>query len=260
MFRIAAPRRTVIHRHAFGQSIATKFFCQMTLNRFSSLIRATFQTHGVPRMVIHNRQGMTLHPVPNRKPAFEIHLPELIGSCMLKSLPGRVLGRFFWIDALMTTQDFMNRTIDRDCDLTNCLQSNTDFACSPGGVSIPDFQYLGLHIFAASLRRLMRSPRNVSQPFFTILGIALQPFINGLRTNLVTTANLPNIRIRSICQYHHFSSERHCGHHFLPCQRFHLFRESLTLSKVLPMSPNARYPCLRSIQVMQGGDYLLDSN
>ena len=139
MLRIAAPRRTVIHRHAFGQSIATKFLCQMTLNRFSSLIRATFQTHGVPRVVIHNRQGMTLHPVANRKPAFEIHLPELIGSCMLKSLPSRVLGRFSWIDALMTTQDFMNRTIDRDCDLTNGLQSNTDFACSPRGMSIPDF-------------------------------------------------------------------------------------------------------------------------
>src|SRR4029079_10510738 len=121
MFRVAAPRRTVIHRHAFGQSIATKFLCQMTLNRFRSLIGTTFQAYGVARMVIYDRQGMTLHPVPNRKPAFEIHLPELIGSCMLKSVPSRVLGRFFRIDARMTTQDSMDRTIDRHGDLTNCL-------------------------------------------------------------------------------------------------------------------------------------------
>jgi hypothetical protein len=61
-------------------------------------------------MIVQNRQWVTLSAIVGAKPAFEIHLPQLIRCRMFKALPLVVLCRFFRIDLFMAFEDLMDRT------------------------------------------------------------------------------------------------------------------------------------------------------
>jgi hypothetical protein len=61
-------------------------------------------------MIIKNRQRVTLSTIVGAKPAFEIHLPQLIRCRMFKALPLVMLCRFFRIDLVMALEDLMDRT------------------------------------------------------------------------------------------------------------------------------------------------------
>src|SRR2546430_13745503 len=112
-------------------------------------------------MIIQNSQRVAFHTGSHCEPAFEIHLPKLIGLGMLKSLPGFVFHRFPRINEAMSTQDFMDRTIGRNGTLADGLQPCTDFPSTPGRMTLANFQHLEVDVFAASLWRLVRPTRPI---------------------------------------------------------------------------------------------------
>src|SRR5437762_11893236 len=139
---------------------------------------------------------MTLHAASNCKPAFEIHLPKLIWSCMLEPLPGGVFRRFLRINSIVT-KDLVNRTVHGNPDLTQYFQSNADFAGPPCRMIVTHLQDLRLHVGLASLRRAVWTTRTILQTFFPSIGVATKPLINCFWTHIETMANLPNVGIRS---------------------------------------------------------------
>ena len=153
MFGVIAPRSAIVHRHSLRQSIPSKRGPHLRLDRFRALIRTCFQTYDEPGMVIQNRQRMTSNPAaPHRKPALEIHLPELIRLGMFESLPRCVFGRLFRIDPLATPQDSVDRAVGWNLNFPDCPQSSADFPGTPRRMTIPHLQYSALHIFTRSIR------------------------------------------------------------------------------------------------------------
>src|SRR6185295_3353488 len=90
MLGVAPPRRPIVHGHPLGKSIPPELVRQVMLDRFGSLIRTRFQTYCKSGMIIQYGQWVAFHIAPYPKPAFEIHLPKLIGLGMLKPFPGLV--------------------------------------------------------------------------------------------------------------------------------------------------------------------------
>src|SRR5262245_8726186 len=128
---IASPRRTVIHGHAFGQSVAPKRLGQFQLYGLTLLVAAVFPTDHI---ALPTRHMMTVRTVIGSKPTFEIHLPELIGGFMFETVPRLMLQAFSPIDGSIPLQHSMNRTGDRHIPIAQHFKTSLDLACPPTSV------------------------------------------------------------------------------------------------------------------------------
>ena len=99
-----APRGAIVHRHCVGQAVAPEDSRQALLHHLSLLVTAGLQPQGKPRVIVQNSQRVAASSGKGEV-AFEVHLPQVVGCLVFKSLPGTVLGPLGGVNAAMTTQD-----------------------------------------------------------------------------------------------------------------------------------------------------------
>src|ERR1051325_960502 len=252
MIEISAPRRTIIHSHAFWQSIMTECGDQLRLHGFGLLIPTGSQTHDVTRMIVQNRQWMTCPLICHSEPAFKIHLPELIRILVLESLPRLMFLRFRRINLPVSLQNPMDRARARNL-FSSIRQNTADLAGPPTRMRHTYGNDSILYCRFRPLRRSTRSSRSIFQSRFTFRLRSLQPLVKRLRAHLKAPTQLADIGSRLRAQTHYFFSKRHGLFHLVPGHSMQPPSHRATLRQVLPMSGNMCYLCLRAIQSPQGG-------
>jgi hypothetical protein len=90
----SSPGLTVIAQDAVGQSVSAEKSDQVRLNRLHGFLSTGKKPQRIPRIIVHNSQGMAADMVLQKKVFLKVHLPQKIGHGCLKPLPGRMLGRF----------------------------------------------------------------------------------------------------------------------------------------------------------------------
>src|SRR5215469_8848612 len=90
-------------------------------------------------MLIQNRQQMAT-PGKRCEMALEVHLPQLVGSFMLKALPGRCGLALRCLNAAMSVQNMSDCTGGHPHLLVSC-QYMRDFASSPGRAFLAQGQH-----------------------------------------------------------------------------------------------------------------------
>src|SRR5262249_30398560 len=236
MLQIVAPRRPIIHRHSLRNSITTECVDQLILYSRCLLVQASLQTHDVARMIIQNREGVAPPLIQGLEPTLEIHLPELIGSFMLESLPLLVSLRFHRINRSVPLQYSVNRAVGGNLQLSAIHQNATDLSCSPTWVHRPDCKNLSFHFVFRSCRRLMRSSRSILQTRLPLPFPTFQPLVVRLRTHLKTSAQLTDVRSGLTTQAQNLFSKRHGLFHLAP-------GHSMTPPRIESPYPRC-YPCL----------------
>ena len=109
MVLVKAPWGAVVHQHPLRQTIASEDSGQALSHGLSQLVSAGLQSQGKSGVVVQNSQRMAAS-LGKGEVAFEVHLPQVVGCLVLKSLPGTVLGPLGWVNATMTTQDRRDST------------------------------------------------------------------------------------------------------------------------------------------------------
>ena len=105
---VMAPRGAIVHQHCVGQAVAPEDSRQALLHHLSLLVTAGLQPQGKPRVIVQNSQRVAASSGKGEV-AFEVHLPQVVGCLVFKSLPGTVLGPLGGVNAAMTTQDRRDR-------------------------------------------------------------------------------------------------------------------------------------------------------
>ncbi len=122
MLQVVTPRRSVIHRHSLGESIMPECGAQLILHGRRFLIQARLQTDHVSRMIIQDRQWIAASLIRCWEPTLEIHLPQLVWSLMLESLPRLVFLRLGRINGSVSLEK---------CDEPYCLSEAPTHLGSP---------------------------------------------------------------------------------------------------------------------------------
>src|SRR5262249_16255921 len=247
MFQISSPRRTVIHRHSFWQSITPEGSGQLSLHGLGLLIQACLQTHYITRVIIQNRKRVTRLLICRAKPTFKVHLPELIRSFVLEPLPSLMFLRFHRIDYPVSLQNPVNRAMGWNFQLVTVHQNTADLPCTPTRVLGTYSKNLLFNRCCRSCRRLMRSSRLIPQPHLAFGPRSLQPLVKRLRAHLKPPTQFADICPRLRGQSEYLFSKRHGLLHLGPGH---------SMSPPYIESPYVRcYPCLGTCVTYVSGPY-----
>jgi hypothetical protein len=113
---------------------------------------------------------------------------------MLEALPGVMLQALFRIDLSMPHQYGVNRTNRFDLDAF-IPQDAPYLGRSPGRLLGSNSQNVILKLRIASRRGFLRASGMLHQPRLADLPIPSNPLIRCCRTNPISTAQLPDVRI-----------------------------------------------------------------
>ena len=98
--------------------------------------------------------------------AFEVHLPQVVGCLVFKSLPGTVLGPLGGVNEAMTTQDRRDSTGGRHVRLKHIpavQKPPSQLTSSPGRMGRTGKQHRLLNLRWGTCRRVVRPPRQLDQ-------------------------------------------------------------------------------------------------
>src|SRR5712692_5906105 len=189
---ITSPRRAVVHQHPLRQTITAKSGGQSVFYRGGLLIAAGLQAQRIARVIVEHSQRMTALAVAQLKVAFEIHLPQLVRSLLLKPL---IAARYLagrWLHPSMTTQNRMHRALSHRT-LSRGFQRPFNLACAPASL-ITNHQRLPFEFRLAAARRSLRSTRTIRERVITVL--SLSPFVSSLATDSESLTQLTEIAPR----------------------------------------------------------------
>ena len=147
--------------------------------------------------------------------AFEVHLPQVVGCLVLKSLPGTVLGPLGWVNATMTTQDRRDSTGGRHVRLKHIpavQKPPSQLTSSPGRMCRTGRQYRLLNLRWGACRRVVGPPRQVDQACLAPFAEPPKPLVSSRRADPEATAKGPLVGAFSLRQLHELSPLRHNGH------------------------------------------------
>src|SRR5262249_13099179 len=82
---LATPGSTVIHEHAFRQTVALEGAAEIQADSFSPLVGTGCETEVEAGMVIKHREGVAAR-FGRSEMALEVHLPEVVRPLMLEAL------------------------------------------------------------------------------------------------------------------------------------------------------------------------------
>jgi hypothetical protein len=194
-------------------------------------------------MVIQHSEGVATQPA-EREVALEVHLPERVRCISLKALPVSCPAPFRR-EKVMASQDSRNRGGCGRMVNALALQQTANLATAVEGIAVTHGQDVRLHALRRSPWRARGTAATVSD--LRARGVPPQPLVTRLAANPETSAQLAQVGIRQPRKGGKLRSARHAGA-LLPGHRTSCRHRQ----KVLPMSPNTCYLCLRSIQGLGG--------
>jgi hypothetical protein len=130
------------------------------LNALARFIRASLQAESKPRVIIQDRQRMAAVPI-HGEVAFEVHLPQPIGSFVLEPLPGAMRTRLRRIDQTAAPQNCVYGAGRRNAANAQRQQPMPDLASSPGGMLLTQLDDRPFHLIAQSTRTSKRTTREI---------------------------------------------------------------------------------------------------
>ncbi len=246
MICIVAPRRPVVHHHAFRQAVPAEDVGEPLTNRLGSFIATCLQPQRKAGVVIQHGESMAT-ALPQCKVPFEVHLPQLVGLQMLKALPSPVFGALGRIYPAMTPQYGGDRAWARQQLMPPGRQPGPQLTPAPGRMSIPYFQHHLFNLRPGASRGMMRASRQINQPSFSVSTEPLQPLIASRRADAKAAALLSQVSVFPLGQLHKLFPLRHHGHLFPRHAYLHTHR-SCQLSAWCP-------PCLRTCVSYVPGPY-----
>ena len=147
--------------------------------------------------------------------AFEVHLPQVVGCLVFKSLPGTVLGPLGGVNAAMTTQDRRDSTGGRHVRLKHIpavQKPPSQLTSSPGRMCRTGRQHRLLNLRWGTCRRVVRPPRQLDQACLAPFTETPKPLVSSRRADPEATAKAPFVGAFSLRQLHELSPLRHNGH------------------------------------------------
>jgi hypothetical protein len=199
-------------------------------------------------MVVQNSQRIAASVEENLVP-LKVHLPQLVRRAGLKSDIPPSLRRFGRGYKALSLKDLRNSTRRRNPFMTQSKKPGMDLPPTPRRMSLTNLQYGPHHRIRSAGRGTVRTTGSITKTDKTLFAITPDPFITGLGTYAETTAKLTYVRPILSSKHNKLSTQRH-GINLVPWHDNPPFVKGQSYhSKVLPMSPNTRYPCLRSIHL-----------
>ena len=165
-------------------------------------------------MVIQNSQRMTAS-LGKGEVAFEVHLPQVVGGLVFKSLPGAVLGTLGGVNAAITTQDRRDSTggwYVRLKHIPAVQKPPSQLTSSPGRMCLTGRHHSLLNLRWGACRRVVRPPRQVDQACIAPFAEPPKPLVPSCRADPEATAKTPFVGACSLRQLHELSPLRHDGH------------------------------------------------
>jgi hypothetical protein len=197
-----APRGTIVHQHRKRQAIAAEHGDQLPAHGRLLLIAARRNPQRIARMVIEHRQRMTA-PSCQRKVAFEVHLPQLVGFGTLEASTRTRMLLTALVELAVATQDLGDRARHRHLHPTRVLQHPFDLAATPRVVALlPNPQNLRLHGNRCPRWTAQRAARAIRQPTPAFCQIPLQPLVTVTTTDAEAPAQRALVRSRRQRQPH----------------------------------------------------------
>jgi hypothetical protein len=86
------PRGSIIAQDAIGEAVALEGALQSGLNLGTIDCGASAQNQGEAGVIVENGEGVAAPAASERKIAFKVHLPELVGSLVRETLIGGLRG------------------------------------------------------------------------------------------------------------------------------------------------------------------------
>ncbi|OEC48140.1 hypothetical protein A9G05_26170 [Pseudomonas sp. ENNP23] len=146
------PRCAIVGVDSRWQAISPEHVYQAFLDCLSPLICTGLNSEAETRVVVDQCQGMALALVGQEIP-FEVHLPEVVRSFVLKTLPGPLHLRPRRFDQVVAMQDVRHRT-----GRNAATQSMTDLAPTPGWMCSSKGHHLRFDLCRRLPRATARSP------------------------------------------------------------------------------------------------------
>jgi hypothetical protein len=168
-------------------------------------------------MIVQDSEGMTVSSIRKGEVAFEIHLPQLVGTIHLKALEGTVFSTLLWVEPPMPTQNGCDCARARHTNVLEPEQVGPDLTPTPSRMSVPCPQDGFFHDHSCLPGAVVRTARSIRQAGQIAIGIskAIQPFVSGLSTDPKAPTELADIRSGLQGCLYELDSERHGGN-FLP--------------------------------------------
>src|ERR1700693_4914176 len=166
MLAVTAPGRTVVHGHAIGQTVETEDRGESILNGLCSLIGTGLKPQSEARVIVENGQRVAAGRV-GCEVAFEVHLPEQIGSGVFEALEGSVLERLFRVHPAVSQQDLVDGAGRWQVGGTCVQQASAKLASPPGRMAIPQVQHRLLDHRRTLSRAVIGSATLIEEPFPT---------------------------------------------------------------------------------------------
>ena len=160
MLRITPPRRAVIHQHPPRQPITAKISTAVAPCLLARFRRPQAQRKA--RMIVHHRQRMATHPLPNAKCPLKSICHSSLGAPARSVEKADVYSRPARPPA-DGAQNRVDRAHRRHLALPQRLQPGPQLASAPSRMLIPNRQHLGFDHRRRTLRRLPRAPRPILQ-------------------------------------------------------------------------------------------------
>src|SRR6185295_18325395 len=244
MLAVIAPRRSIVHQHPLRQTIATKSNNQLLLHGPGLLITTSLQTERVARVIVQHRQRMITHLVTQPIVTLKVHLPKLVRSLLFKSL----IRTAHWLNRVgqpfMSPQNLMDRALGQRA-LPITLEAGLDLA-RPPAILIAHGQHLLFQYWLAKSRRVLRSPRLISQSANPTLSISSLPFVASLTTDSKSLTQLAEIASRLSRKGQKLLSQSH-GRTLLP--------RHVSLLKRFSCHYRMCYPCVWTPVTYVSGTY-----
>jgi hypothetical protein len=201
---------------------------------------------GKPGVVVNDRKRVAALSVRERKVALEVHLPKPVGGLFFEALVGAVAHLVLWFEKSVPLHDRLAgrgswnlvRAKWKLLVLGLLLEASANLAPAPGGMLVTHLTDSGLDSIRSFVRRLVRAPRPLGEPFAALFAISVQPLVSGFSADVKPAAEGAHVGLLLVGKHNEFEFKGHLGSIVPGHGPLRDSGEKSVSGNVLPMSRN----------------------
>lgn len=191
----AAPGRSVVAEEALWETVAGEDLGEVGAGDGIAFARAGAQGEEVAGVIVEQGERVAAAAAAHGDVAFEIHLPEGIGTVVLEALPGLVSGALRGLDAAGALQEGGDGAGGRKSFETEVGEAAAQLARAPGGMLGAQLEErLGEWLRSAMGRALWAAGAIFERSVATGL-VTTQPLVAGLAADAKAAAELGEVGV-----------------------------------------------------------------